>query len=296
MKVSDQGIAFLAAHEGFVSRGYLDPAGVVTIGYGFTMRSRIFSGWWRTQHGKHLAVGDRLSREQANKLLLTLLDEEYAPSVRSYLPKLSQTQFDACVSVVYNLGARALSWRWARQMRDGNTGEAAHLLSQTGTTAGGRRLRSLIKRRAAEARLLEHGDYGLAAVASAPAPGSDIIELQRALKALSFDPGPIDGYFGKLTKAAVKAFQKANPPLVVDGVPGSATRSALERAMALRNGTGVIGALTVVTGGGLLMEKIPGPLTFLIMAGVVALGASAVWLWRRRGALAGAVKSRLGWS
>lgn len=294
MKVSDQGLAFLAAHEGFVSRGYLDPAGVVTIGYGFTMRSRIFAGWWRKRHGKRLAVGDRLSREQANKLLLTLLDQEYAPPVRKSLPKLTQEQFDACVSVVYNLGAGALSWRWARQMQAGKTGEAAHLLSRTGTTAGGRRLKGLVKRRAAEARLLEHGNYGLAAAASAPAPGSDIIELQRSLKTMGFDPGPVDGYFGPLTKAAVRAFQKANPPLVVDGIAGPATRSALARASTLRNGTGLVGVLTVLTGGGLLLENVPGPVTILMLACVIAVGAGTLWLWSRRGAFLLGLKDRLG--
>jgi len=42
MKVSDRGVAFIAAHEGFVGRAYRCPAGIPTIGYGFTMQSRIF--------------------------------------------------------------------------------------------------------------------------------------------------------------------------------------------------------------------------------------------------------------
>ena len=285
MKVSDQGLAFLAAHEGYVSRGYLDPAGVVTIGYGFTMRSRIFAGWWRKRHGRGLAVGDRISRDQANKLLLTLLDEEYAPPVRKGLPGLPQTQFDACVSVVYNLGSRALSWRWAQQLKAGKVSEAARLLTQTGLTAGGQRLKGLVKRRTAEARLLEHGDYGLAAAAAPPAPGSDIMELQRSLKMLGFDPGPIDGFFGAQTKAAVKDFQKAYPPLAVDGIPGPATRSALERAIAVRNGTGLVGILTLLTGGGLLLEDLSGAIAALILTGVPSFSAILLWLWQRRGAI-----------
>ena len=34
-------------------------------------------------------------------------------------------------------------------------------------------------------------------------------DLQEALEALGYDPGPIDGTFGTTTEAAVKAFQYA---------------------------------------------------------------------------------------
>ena len=34
-------------------------------------------------------------------------------------------------------------------------------------------------------------------------------DLQEALKALGYNPGPIDGVFGATTEAAVKAFQQA---------------------------------------------------------------------------------------
>lgn len=285
MKVSDEGLAFLAAHEGFVSRGYLDPAGVVTIGYGFTMRSRIFAAWWRARHGQRLAIGDRLSREQANRLLLKLLDEEYAPPVRSFLPGLTQPQFDACVSLVYNLGARALSWRWARALKGGDVAAAASLIKRTGTTAAGRRLNGLIKRRLAEAALLQHGEYGLVQAAAAPEPGSDILSLQRQLKGLGHDPGPLDGVWGSRTRTAVRSFQRANPPLAVDGVPGPATSAALSRAMAARNGTGLVGALSLVAGAGLVSSEVS-VLTASAVAGVLgAVSLAGLLIWTHRGGL-----------
>ena len=53
------------------------------------------------------------------------------------------------------------------------------------------------------------------------------LEIQRRLKALGFDPGPVDGVRGRLTIRAIKAFQTANG-LVVDGIVGERTRDALD--------------------------------------------------------------------
>ena len=51
-------------------------------------------------------------------------------------------------------------------------------------------------------------------------------EIQSRLKALSYDPGPIDGVRGRRTIAAIKAFQR-DRGLVVDGIVGPNTRRAL---------------------------------------------------------------------
>lgn len=53
-----------------------------------------------------------------------------------------------------------------------------------------------------------------------------ISDIQRALAAGGFDPGPIDGAWGRRSIAAAKLFQKARG-LTVDGVIGSATLAAL---------------------------------------------------------------------
>lgn len=51
-------------------------------------------------------------------------------------------------------------------------------------------------------------------------------QIQQALKAAGFDPGPIDGIKGPKTLAAIRAFQKARG-LVVDGIVGPKTTAAL---------------------------------------------------------------------
>lgn len=55
--------------------------------------------------------------------------------------------------------------------------------------------------------------------------GSQVEELQKALKALGFDV-VVDGDFGTGTATAVRAFQNANG-LLVDGVAGAATQRAI---------------------------------------------------------------------
>ncbi len=57
----------------------------------------------------------------------------------------------------------------------------------------------------------------------------DTRALQRALAAAGFDLGPIDGDIGPRTKDAIRAFQRAHG-LVVDGIAGPQTQTALKRA------------------------------------------------------------------
>lgn len=56
--------------------------------------------------------------------------------------------------------------------------------------------------------------------------GAEVVALQRALLAADLDPGPIDGEFGPMTRAAVVSFQVVKG-LEVDGVVGPHTAGAL---------------------------------------------------------------------
>jgi peptidoglycan hydrolase-like protein with peptidoglycan-binding domain len=54
-------------------------------------------------------------------------------------------------------------------------------------------------------------------------------DLQEALKALGYDPAPIDGTFGAATESAVKAFQQARG-ITVDGIVGKVTWINIDEA------------------------------------------------------------------
>lgn len=61
---------------------------------------------------------------------------------------------------------------------------------------------------------------------------ADVDETQRRLKALGYDPGPVDGKYGPRTAAATKAAQQDFGITPVDGKPGPATRKELKGIMA----------------------------------------------------------------
>lgn len=57
--------------------------------------------------------------------------------------------------------------------------------------------------------------------------GPEVEMLQRILYSIGYDPGPIDGIFGPLTRNAVIRFQLDNG-LVPDGIVGPKTWAAID--------------------------------------------------------------------
>ena len=65
----------------------------------------------------------------------------------------------------------------------------------------------------------------------------DLNHVQKALAALGFDPGKIDGIDGPNTQKAVRAFQ-AHASIGIDGKVGPKTREALRSALDAQAGEG----------------------------------------------------------
>ena len=301
MKISTAGTAFTAGHEGFVSKAYRCPAGVITIGYGFTMGSRIFASFWKAKHNRALRMGDTITRGEADVLLERLLNEEYGAAVNAAIRTTVQHQFDGATSPTYNCGRGALKWKWAQALARGDVGEAARLLRTTAVTANGRRLAGLVRRRSEEARLIETGAYTAAGAGRAPASVSssqeEVREYQTQLAKLGHKI-EVDGLVGSQTKEAVRDFQRAQG-LKVDGIVGPATRAALIRALdAKTQGKATAGGAAAGGTGGASAETSIDPAAIdwsLSTAGSVVLWAlvaavliyGGYWLYRNRGRFTG---------
>ena len=138
MRTSRKGIEFIKAHEGLRLDAYLCPAGVPTIGYG---------------HTYNVKMGDRITEEQAERLLIgDLIVAE--TEVNRYGFDLTQNQFDALVSFVYNIGAGNFrsSTLLKRLKANPNDPDIANQFKRW-VYGGGKVLPGLVRRRNEEAKL-----------------------------------------------------------------------------------------------------------------------------------------------
>lgn len=137
LAISPKGLDLIKRFEGLRLTAYDDGVGVMTIGYGST---------------KGVKVGDTITEEEAEDRLrddLAAAEE----CVNGAVPGVSQSQFDAAVSLCFNIGCSAfknstlVKLIWA--------GDFAGAASQFARwdMAGGRHLPGLANRRRAEAAL-----------------------------------------------------------------------------------------------------------------------------------------------
>jgi hypothetical protein len=77
--------------------------------------------------------------------------------------------------------------------------------------------------------------------------GSEVLVLQNNLQSRGFYTGPVDGFYGDLTKSAVENFQQQNG-LAVDGIAGDNTQVLLQNRLPLSSSTTLTQALGTIFG------------------------------------------------
>ena len=139
MKISKAGLDIIKQYEGCRLTSYKCPAGVWTVGFGWT---------------EGVTPGMTITRAQAEELL-TRGVVSYEKAVQDAIgdTKTTQNQFDAMVSLCYNIGpANFRKSTVVRQHKLGDYAAAADAFLMW-NKAGGKVLAGLVKRREAERSL-----------------------------------------------------------------------------------------------------------------------------------------------
>lgn len=112
MKVSDKLIQLLEEFEEFEASPYLCPAGIPTIGYGFT--------YYPDTKKKVTLQDPPITKERAEEILRTLLEQYELLVDAATVDTISQHQFDALVSFTYNVGIEAYKKSTLRKLVNAN--------------------------------------------------------------------------------------------------------------------------------------------------------------------------------
>ncbi|MBN6491902.1 lysozyme [Acinetobacter pittii] len=143
MSVSQEGVNHICNFEGLRLNAYDDGVGVWSIGYGTT----------RYPNGSSVQKGDTCTLEQAKAYMqhdLKIFERAVNGAVK--VP-LKQNQFDALVSLTYNIGTGAFkNSTLLKKLNSGNYKEAANQFD-VWVNAAGKRLPGLVRRRAMEKKL-----------------------------------------------------------------------------------------------------------------------------------------------
>ncbi|HCB29731.1 MAG TPA: lysozyme [Acinetobacter lwoffii] len=143
MHVSPSGVDLICNFEGLRLKAYDDGVGVWTIGFGTT----------KYPNGIRVKKGDTCTLDQAKAYMQNDLKSFEQTVNNTVKVPLNQNQFDALVSLAYNIGSTAFkNSTLVRQLNEGNYKAAANQFN-VWVNAGGKRMQGLVNRRAAERTL-----------------------------------------------------------------------------------------------------------------------------------------------
>lgn len=149
MKISENGIKLIKYFEGFCPKPYKCPAGIPTIGYGATFYL----------DGTKVKMTDESISEVDASVLLKNMVKQFENQVNSFLTaEVNQNQYDALISLAYNIGWNALRKSTLIKLINQNpNAEGIEVAWMKWVHGGGRKLPGLVRRRQAEIELYFKG-------------------------------------------------------------------------------------------------------------------------------------------
>jgi len=141
MTPSKNCIDLIKKYEGCQLKAYLCPANKATIGYGNT--------FW--QDGKPVKMGEVITLEGAEKLLLSTLSKFVTIIQKKVTVQLNQNQFDSLLSYTFNTGGSLTLYNLINSKASNE--EIRTWFETKYISAKGKVLKGLIKRRKEEANL-----------------------------------------------------------------------------------------------------------------------------------------------
>ena len=143
MAVSPFGVDLICSFEGKRLTAYDDGVGVWTIGFGTTVYP----------NGIKVMKGDTCTEAQAKTYMAHDLKKFEATVNKAVTLQLNQNQFDALVSLAYNIGTNAFSKSTLVKKLNANDIRGAADQFDVWVNAGGKRMQGLVNRRAREKAL-----------------------------------------------------------------------------------------------------------------------------------------------
>jgi len=140
MEISERGIALVKRFEGLRTMSYQCPAGVWTIGYGCTT---------------DVAPGMKITEAQAEQRLKDDLHDAEKCVNNAVTVPLTQPEFDALCSFVFNLGCGAFRGSTLLKLLNNSDYDGACVQFTKWVKVAGKESAGLVARRAAEAELFE---------------------------------------------------------------------------------------------------------------------------------------------
>lgn len=144
LSTSPEGLNFIKVSEGSVNKAYMDTGNVLTIGVGHVVKKGEPHVITDKQSSEYLKEDLRIA-EEAIKKLVTI--------------QLTQQQFDALVSFVFNVGVNAFSRSTLLKKLNSNDPNGASKEFLKWVMDNGKTIKGLVTRRTNESNLFSSGKY-----------------------------------------------------------------------------------------------------------------------------------------